>query len=154
MEQEARHPLDEGSAGDGTREAPQNPIFAIALAACIGCMLLALASLNQQQIVGWVVEDPEEVRTRLRVVLAVLATFGVLPVALMSFFAGRMSMAVTRTGRYPPPGVRLGRREAVRVGGEAFRAARVLRLVSLVLGAITLAIPAIFWMVGAALTPH
>ena len=43
MEEEARHPLNELPSGPGAGAQPRDPTFAIALAACAGCVLLALA---------------------------------------------------------------------------------------------------------------
>lgn len=135
------------------RQRALNPTFALALVAALGCLLLAFANLNQRRVVEWILADPEQTATRLRALLALLAVVGILPVGFMSIFTARLSMAVSRSGRYPPPGVSLGRRTRVRQGAEAHAMARSLRLVAIVMAFIALAIPAIFWWLGATLTP-
>lgn len=150
-------PASEKSTGKSAaknRPHPLNPTFAVALVAALGCLLLALANLNQERVVGWILEDPERTATRMRMLLALLAGIAVLPVAVLSYFSGRMSMEVTRTGRYPPPSVALGRKIGLRKGAEAHAAARTLRFVSIVLGAIALGIPVLFWWLAVTLTPQ
>ena len=130
-----------------------NPTFLIALSACLGCILLALANLYRDQVVGWVVAEPEQTALRMRVLLALLASISVLPAALLGLFAGRLSSAVTRAGRYPPPGVALRRRARIREGQDAYRAARMLRIVAIALGGVTVLIPVGFWLLAARITP-
>ena len=133
--------------------SPLGPTLALALTASLGRLLLAFANLNQERVVEWIVSDPESTPVRLRSLLALLGVVGVLPVAFMAIFAGRLSMAVSRSGCYPPPGIGLRRRGRVREGAEAAAIARRLRLASILLGAITLAIPLLFWWLAASLTP-
>ena len=129
-----------------------NPTLALALVAALGCILLAIANLNQQRVVEWILEDPDQTATRMRTLLALLAIVGVLPVALVSIFTARLSIAVSRTGRYPPEGRPFGRR-GVREGPEAHKMARNLRIVAIVMGALALLIPVVFWWLGTTLTP-
>jgi hypothetical protein len=133
--------------------SPLNPTFALALVATLGCLLLAFANLNQERVVEWIVSDPERTAFRLRALLALLGLVGVLPVALMAAFAARLSIAISTSGRYPPPGVALRQRTEVRRGAEADSIARRLRIAAIVLGAIALAIPPLFWWLAATLTP-
>ena len=130
-----------------------NPTFVIALSACLGCILLALANIYRNQVVEWVIAEPEQTAMRMRVLLALLASISVFPVALLGFFAGRLSGAVTRSGRYPPPGVTLRRSARVRKGREAYTAARTLRIVAIALGGIAVLIPVGFWMLAVSITP-
>jgi len=151
--------VTEPSPAEGDRSGkraphPLNPTFAVALVAALGCLLLALANLNQDRVVGWILEDPEHTATRMRMLLALLAVIAVLPVAFLSYFSGRMSMEVTRTGRYPPPSVALGRKVGLRKGTDAHAAARTLRFVSIMLGAIAVGIPVLFWWLAVTLTPQ
>jgi len=134
--------------------SPLNPTFALALVASLGCLLLAFANLNQEKVVEWIVSDPEHTGFRLRALLALLGLVGVLPVAFVAAFAARLSMAISASGRYPPPGVALRRRTVVREGAEADSIARRLRIGAILLGAIALAIPLLFWWLAATLTPR
>ena len=130
-----------------------NPTFAIALSACLGCIILALANIYRGQVVEWVVADPDQTATRLRLLLAMLAIVAVFPVGLLSYFSGRLSHAITISGRYPPPGIAMRRSIAVREGRDAYRTARALRLAAIALGGIAAAIPIVFWLLAASLTP-
>ena len=131
-----------------------NPTYLLALVACLGCLLLAFANLHQERVVHWILADPAESAFRMRALLALLGVIGVLPVALMAFFAGRLSLAVSASGRYPPPGVELGRRIRVREGAEAHSMARSLRFVAILLCVITVGTPILFWMLAVTITPR
>ena len=130
-----------------------NPTFALALVAALGCLLLAFANLNQERVVGWIVSDPERTAFRLRVLLSALGAVGMLPVAFIAVFAARLSTGISASGRYPPPGIDLRRRTVVREGAEAASMARKFRIAAIVLAAITLAVPVLFWWLATTLTP-
>ena len=119
----------------------------------VRCLLLAFANLNQEQLIEWIVSDTPHTASRMRALLALLAAIGVLPVGFLAVLAARLSVGVSRSGRYPPPGVQLPRSGAVREGDEAAAMARRLRLLAIVLGAIALTIPALFWWLAVRLTP-
>lgn len=132
--------------------SPLNPTFALALIAALGCLLLAFANLNQERVVEWIVSDPENTAFRLRALLALLGVIGVLPVAFVAVFSARLSLRISSSGRYPPPGVEI-RRVRVREGSDAEAIARRLRIGSIVLGCIALSIPLLFWWLAVTLTP-
>lgn len=133
--------------------SPLNPTFALALVASLGCLLLAVANLNQERIVEWIVSEPEKTPFRLRLLLSTLGCVGVLPVAFIAVYAARLSNGISASGRYPPPEFLPRRSTRIREGPRAAAIARRLRIAAILLAAITLTTPALFWWLGASLTP-
>ena len=130
-----------------------NPATLLVLVALAGCVLLALANYHQHRLVQWIVEDTAQVADRLAFVLTLLAVAGVLPIGFLAGYAAWTATRVVRSGRFPPPGVRILRRGPVREGAQALRAARVLQLVAAVLSLLALGIPVVFWRLAETLVP-
>lgn len=110
--------------------------------ALVGASLLAAADRFRPRFERWVEEDPRP-RATMVIAIAAIATIG--PILGVATYLLRLARRVDRSGRYPPPGVRLLHDVEVQTGSEALRRARQIRLFALLLALAAMLLALLLW---------
>src|SRR5687768_7891140 len=104
--------------------ARRSALTILVVGAVAGVALIAIAGAVRPDVEAWLKAD---LRGRSRIVLGVMALMLLAPLFGMTAYLWRLGGRVIRTGRFPPPGMRLVRDTPLVTGGAATRAGRVLR---------------------------
>jgi hypothetical protein len=145
------------SAGPGGTEVqkadPRAQRLAIVALICgpvVGALLIIVAPGLRPGFEAWVREDPE---TRLQLLLAGLGFVAIAPLFGLAAYLRDVSRRIARSGRFPPPGLRLIKDTPVVTGSAAAHRARLIRAAAgfFVSGGLVLGF--LFWRLATILKP-
>jgi hypothetical protein len=114
----------------------------------VGALLIIVAPRLRPEFDAWVREDPE---TRLRLVLAGLGFVAIAPLFAVAAYLWELSRRIVRSGRYPPPGLRLIKDVPVVTGAAAAHRARLVRTAAGILMSAGLVLGFLFWRLAVVL---
>ena len=130
--------------------AQRSAVAALICGLVVGALLIIAAPRLRPGFESWVREDPE---TRLQLVLAGLGFVAIAPLFGLAAYLGDVSRRIDRSGRYPPPGLRLIKDTPVLTGGAAAQRARLVRTAAGFLISGGLALGFLFWRLATLLNP-
>ena len=111
-----------------------------ALVVACGLLVGLLAEFYRPALLDWIIRDPEQIDSRLRLVFAVLAVAFVVPLLGFGACFWRLGDRIVRAERFPPPGLAVTTDTVVLRGNFARRRGRLAQLVA---GIFVLAAPAV-----------
>jgi hypothetical protein len=111
----------------------------------IGLVIVVVADPARTALIGWILRDPAQSRSRAVTVSIALAAAVILPVLGAAGYLWRFGVRVVRERRFPPAGTLLIADTLVIEGIEAQRRGRMLQAVAIGLAATSLVFTILFW---------
>ena len=116
-----------------------------------GLLLIALADRLRPWLEEWVRQDPAP---RVRTLFSLMTVLTCGPVLGLGAYLWRLGQRTIRSGRYPPPGLRVVRDTPVIVGGEAGSVGRLLRALGVALAVTAVLLGVLLWWLLFVLGPR
>jgi hypothetical protein len=117
----------------------------------IAAAILLIASRFRAPFEAWLVQD---LRARTTVVFAALTIISAGPVLGMAGYLWRLGQRIARSGRYPPPGLRVLHDTEIVDGPQAVRLSRAMKVFGSVLATAALVLAGFLWRLVFVLLPE
>ena len=117
----------------------------ILLAAAAGPVFIFSVVSRLDAIRDWLAEDPSQAHERFRYVAAALSLGLAVPILWFSIDSWVLAGRIRKAGRFPPPGMRVGRDTVIAHGPQAQRRATFLQWLVIVLVLSTAGFIAALW---------
>ncbi|MCI0625937.1 MAG: hypothetical protein L0387_30565 [Acidobacteria bacterium] len=121
---------------------------AVLLVACgmvAGLVIIPLTEFYRPALVDWITRDPEQIDSRLRLAVAVLAVAFAGPLLGFAAYLWRLGNHIVRAERFPAAGAVVMRDTVVLQGTPARRRGRLMQLVAVLLVSAVTAFTVVLW---------
>lgn len=125
-------------------------MFVIACGTGVGALLLIAIDRLRPQLERWLQQD---LRVRAWIGIAVVAAAVTLPVLGAAGYLWHLGTRVVRSGRYPPPGLRVLHDTEIVIGAAALRRVRAMQALACVLALAAVLLVFFMWRLVSLLLP-
>ena len=127
-------------------------VVVIVIVAVVGIICQMVLQSYMPLITKWVLEDPKQIRLRIRIVFMSLAAVLAIPLLGFAVYLWRLGKKIISSKQFPPPNTRVVRDIPILRGSSASRRGRVIQLIAILSTILLIVLFVVFWKVSIALT--
>jgi hypothetical protein len=132
-------------------QARRTAMVIVGVASVAGLLLIVLARQFRPELEAWVTADPAP---RIRVIFGAMTLLTAGPVLGMAAYLWQLGQRTLRSGRYPPPGLRVTRDTPVESGRAATTIGKMFRMLAVALASAAVLLGVLLWWLLFSLGPR
>lgn len=131
--------------------ARRSVLVIIGLGSVAGLLFIFLARQFRPELEAWVTQDPAP---RVRIIFGAMTVLTAGPVLGMAAYLWQLGQRTLRSGRYPPPGLRVTRDTPIETGRAASTIARMFKMLAVALASAAVLLGVLLWWLLFTLGPR